>query len=83
MGKEREVSDRSSVENGSKVSESDGSDLIAGISGSDLISVGFCCGDEEEEEEDDKDKTSQEASAEVMEMVQKIAVNTPKEIMRW
>lgn len=85
VGKEREVSDKSSVEKGSKVSESEHSDLIVGSSRSDLISAGVCCGNDEEgeEEEDEKDRMNQVASAEVIEMIQKIVVKTTKEMMRW
>ena len=75
------MSDRSSVEKGSKVSESEGSGLIAGTADSDLISAGGCCGKEDEEEED-KDNVNQVTSAETMEMNQRTAVNTTKEMMR-
>lgn len=71
------MSDRSSVENGSKLSESECSDLTEGIVDSDWIPAGFV------DEDEDKDRTSQEASAEVMEMIQSTRVNTTKEMMRW
>lgn len=73
------MSDRSPVEKGSKVSESEGSVLTAGIGDSDSILAGFCRGGEEEVE----NRMSQEARAEVMEMIQSMAVNTTKEMMRW
>lgn len=51
------MSDKSSVENGSKVSESEGSDLIERFSDPDLMPpAGVCCRDEDEGDDDDKDR---------------------------
>ena len=50
--------------------------------------VGFWCGvevegeEDVEDDEDDKVRMSHETSAEVMEMIQNMVVNTTKEMMR-
>lgn len=90
VGKEREVSDKSPVEKGSKVSESEeGSVLTVGrTEGSGFGEMGgiFVGGEEGEEDDDDGKKASsvsQVTRAEAMEIIQSVVVKSAKEMMRW